>query len=135
MLLIKLSVNYESLCYIIRMEISASDLWKRVDSLRKEPLSVLCRRTGLSYARVKRNRTDCRIPSAEDLLIISQALGTSMEYLLTGENAFPISPEARFVEASDIMRAFVRCCMDDAHLFPSSALVAEQDREEVKHKR
>ena len=58
-----------------------------------------------------------------------------MEYLLTGENVFPISPEAHFVETNDIMRTFVRCCMDDTRLFPSSALAAEQDREEVRNER
>ena len=67
--------------------IRAIDIWNRVDELRKEiPLTDICKKAGIPYARVKRNRTDCRIPSCEDLFAISSELGTTMEYLITGTN-------------------------------------------------
>lgn len=68
-------------------DITAFSLWSRVDREKKEPLSVICKRVDIPYARIKRNRTDCRLPSCVDLFLLSKALDVSMEYLLTGEKS------------------------------------------------
>ena len=74
------------------MDERAYAFWKRVDACnRKTTLLELCRSASLDYNRVKHNRSDCRVPKAEDLLLLAEALNTSIEYLLTGKerDSFP----------------------------------------------
>ena len=111
-------------------EIRAIDIWNRVDELRAGPLTDLCKKIGISYSRIKRNRTDCRIPSAEDLYALAKGLGTSMEFLLTGEEqASPLSPEAQAVEKSPELQALVRAVMRDPNLLRViSAVVTSSEK-------
>lgn len=39
------------------------------------------------------NRTDCRIPKADDLLALASGLNTTIEFLLTGEKKKDAYPE------------------------------------------
>ena len=74
-------------------EIRAIDIWNRIDCLRNVPLTDLCKSIGVPYTRVKRNRTDCRIPSCEDMLALADGLNTTVDYLLTGETKQKNYPE------------------------------------------
>ena len=69
----------------------------------------LCRRSGVDYNRVKHNRSDCRIPKADDLLLLSRGVGRSIEFLLTGEDhqESALPPEARAVMEDDALRTLV----------------------------
>ena len=60
--------------------------WKRFDRLKREPLKDICSRHGIRYDRLLHNRSDCRLPKAEDLFALSNAVGVSVEYLLTGRH-------------------------------------------------
>lgn len=110
------------------MALDALHFWQRIDSLNKETLKDLCEKSKVDYKRVMHNRTDCRIPKAEDLLYLAKSLGSSVEYLLTGENSNTFSPEAQFVETNETMRTLVRYCMNDTRLLPALELVIEQTR-------
>ena len=59
--------------------------WERVDNLNSERLNVFCERAGLDYNKVKHNRSDLRLMNCMETLAIAETLGTTMEYLLTGE--------------------------------------------------
>lgn len=64
----------------------AYEFWKRVDE--KNPYNTVKQLTdlsGIEYSRVKRNRSDERMPSVEDVYKLSSTLNIPMEYLLTGE--------------------------------------------------
>ena len=62
--------------------------WKRFDRLKREPLKDICSRHGIRYDRLLHNRSDCRLPKAEDLFALSNAVGVSVEYLLTGRHPY-----------------------------------------------
>ena len=63
------------------------EYWKRVDGLnRLDSVKELAIQSGLDYVRIVNQRSDCRLPKCEDVLIMAQYLGVSMEYLLTGES-------------------------------------------------
>lgn len=114
-------------------KILASDIWNRVDELKKEPLTTLCEKVGIPYTRVKRNRTDCRVPSCEDLLLISKYLNVSIEYLLTGESLLqPLTPEAQAVENDPDLRALVRAVQRDRTLLSAISAVVKSYEKETK---
>ncbi len=69
--------------------ISPYQFWQRFDELKKESMKDICRKYGIRYDRLLHNRSDCRFPKAEDLLALSEAVGTSAEYLLTGRKGYP----------------------------------------------
>lgn len=64
----------------------AYGFWKRIDE--SNPFATLTRladESGINYQRIKRNRSDIRLPSLEDAYLLSAHTGVSMEYLLTGQ--------------------------------------------------
>ena len=88
------------------MESKAYLFWNRVDSLNKgETLLDMCRRVGLDYNRVKHNRSDCRVPKSEDLILLAEGLNSSIDFLLTGKNQ-PMYPER--------IRIIADACLNDA---------------------
>lgn len=98
--------------------------WKRVDAMRKtNSLSSICNATGIKYSRVKENRSDNRIPCVEDLYLLSNYLGCSIEYLLTGE-ARVVCPEADFVIKNKAARLLIRRIMENPCLLDALAAVA-----------
>lgn len=106
--------------------------WKRVDAMRKtNSLSSICNATGIKYSRVKENRSDNRIPCVEDLYLLSNYLGCSIEYLLTGE-ARVVCPEADFVIKNKAARLLIRRIMENPSLLEALAAVAAlSDRPDV----
>lgn len=100
------------------------DFWKRIDAMRKtSSLSSICNATGIKYSRVKENRSDNRIPCVEDLYLLSNYLGCSIEYLLTGE-ARDVCPEADFVIKNKAARLLIRRIMENPSLLEALAAVA-----------
>ena len=113
------------------MDDKAFRFWQRIDSLNKDgTLLNLCRRSGVDYNRVKHNRSDCRIPKADDLLLLSRGVGRSIEFLLTGEDhqGSALPPEARAVMEDDALRTLVRYCMEDRRLLSAIELIIERAR-------
>lgn len=100
------------------------ELWKRIDVLRGcIPLSQICKETGIKYTRVKKNRSDNRMPGIEDVYTLAHYLGCSMEYLLSGKDN-TASPEADFVMSNESARLLIRRIMDDPRLLDALAAVA-----------
>lgn len=100
------------------------ELWKRIDVLRGcIPLSQICKETGIKYTRVKKNRSDNRMPGIEDVYTLAHYLGCSMEYLLSGKDN-SASPEADFVMSNESARLLIRRIMDDPRLLDALAAVA-----------
>lgn len=65
----------------------ANAFWNRVDMC--NPYKTLKRLTdecGIDYRRVKKNRSDVRLPNTEDVYLLATRAGVSMEFLLTGQN-------------------------------------------------
>ena len=62
--------------------------WRRFDRLKRESLKDICARQGIRYDRLLHNRSDCRLPKAEDLVALGDAVGVSIEYLLTGRHHY-----------------------------------------------
>lgn len=69
------------------MKENAYTFWKRLDESYNGTLKELCLKTGVDYNRVKRNRSDCRLPNLEDAYALSHEIGLSIETLLTGKSA------------------------------------------------
>ena len=77
--------------------------WERVDNLNNGKLNVLCQRAGLDYNKVKHNRSDVRLMNCIETNAIAQALGTTMEYLLTGESS-SVSYSPRVKAVADVLQ-------------------------------
>ena len=100
------------------------ELWKRVDALRKTtPLSQICKETGIRYTRIKKNRSDNRMPGIDDLYMLAGYLGCSMEYLLTGKPE-SLSPEAAYVSQNEAARLLIRRIMNNPSLLDALAALA-----------
>lgn len=70
----------------------AYGFWKRIDE--KNPFPTLIRlveECGIDYRRVKKNRSDSRLPNIEDAYLLASHTGASIEYLLTGKEERIIS--------------------------------------------
>lgn len=68
-------------------EFENSSFWSRVNYLlrmKKKTLTELCKDRSISYNSVNGQRTRESLPKVEQLYAMSQYLGVSMEYLLTG---------------------------------------------------
>ena len=62
--------------------------WKRLDNSNPYPtLKRLTDECGIDYRRVKKNRSDNRLPNLEDAYLFSSTMNVQLEYLLTGKNA------------------------------------------------
>ncbi len=108
------------------MALDALHFWQRIDSLNKETLKDLCEKSKVDYKRVMHNRTDCRIPKAEDLLYLAKSLGSSVEYLLTGEEVKALScKEAQLVDEDPDLQALVRAVSRDRSLLRIISAVIE----------
>lgn len=100
------------------MKENAYYFWKRLDENYKGSLKDLCLKTGVDYNRIKRNRSDCRLPNLQDAYAISHLLGIDIEYLLTGENSTAVySARVKAIadactKASDLELAMVEKILD-----------------------
>ena len=62
------------------------ELWMRIDELRgRMSMRELCERTGLSEPSMQTTRVMGTVPKVNTLYTIAKLLGTTMEYLYTGE--------------------------------------------------
>lgn len=113
---------------------SGYDFWKDIDTNNIfKTVKELAEESGVNYIRIRNQRSDNRIPCAEDLYNLSKALHVTMEYLLTGEDC-KLSPEAQFVESNPEMKTLVRYCMNDGRLLLALQLIVEQARIEGEKK-
>lgn len=111
----------------------AFEFWNRVDLLRKDlQLQDLARMAGISYKTLTNQRVEHRYPKAEDMKNIARVLGTTQEFLMTGENrdrkeerSSTLSPEALAVEKDDRLKALVRACLRDPRLLEIVSAVIE----------
>ena len=66
--------------------VTAKEFWDLVDNNNPyKTVGKLVAITGINYHRMTQQRCDEVIPKVEDLYKISQAIGKSMEFLLTGK--------------------------------------------------
>ena len=73
--------------------------WCHVDEcLRGEKLTDLAKDSGLSYNTVRNQRSQNVLPNGFDILSLANALGVSVEYLLTGKE-----PAPRYARIQDII--------------------------------
>lgn len=111
------------------------EFWKLVDRLNPyRTMSQLAEAAGLNYLNIKQQRTDCRIPKAEDLFKLANALHVSIETLLTGKeekDENPISEEARYVEENPAMKTLVRYCMNDTRLLSAFELIVGETKRDI----
>jgi hypothetical protein len=64
----------------------ADVFWKRVDDLKKDiTMKAIVERAGLEYEVIRVQRTRNRIPRTTEAVALAGALGTTVEYLITGK--------------------------------------------------
>lgn len=84
------------------MSITPKSFWKRVDDalyLSNMTLKRVCSSLGLSYVTIINQKNQYnRIPKTEAVYLIANALGTTVEYLLTGKE-----PTPRYSRIQDII--------------------------------
>lgn len=105
--------------------------WKRVEFASDKPLGVIADSCGIKRSRIYTLRSRGLYPNASECLALSQSLGVSIQYLLTGE-APPLPTglckEAIEVECSKELQCIVRACMRDKSLiFPLLNLMRQRE--------
>ena len=69
---------------------TAMDFWGRVEIAQKEAgitsFKALCQNAGLLYHSIMNNRSQGRLPEITSIASIAKELGTSIDWLLFGEN-------------------------------------------------
>lgn len=107
------------------MEADIYKFWKRVDILRGQvSLKELSEKTGIKYTRIRDGRSLCRSLTVDDAVKISDALGVSVNFLMTGKEDMRLSPEASFVMQNEAARLLIRRVMEDPQLLDALAAVA-----------
>ena len=102
--------------------------WDRINALVEDAgitYKQLCNDCNLNYPTLKNWRYRHLIPSVEELLSITERLGVSMDYIVTGEEAEAFSEEAILVEHDDKLKAVVRACERNPHLLEVIAVTVE----------
>lgn len=95
------------------MKASGKTFWNNVDKLWPASLRRLCDVTGLSYQRMRDQRSSGRLPTLSDAYAISTAVGATIEKLISGMNTsdFPENINAiaeRTLHADDDDIRFIR---------------------------
>ena len=107
------------------MEADIYKFWKRVDILRGQvSLKELSEKTGIKYTRIRDGRSLCRSLTVDDAVKISDALGVSVNFLMTGKEDMRLSPEASFVMQNEAARLLIRRVMENPPLLDALAAVA-----------
>ncbi len=79
-------------------EINATNYWKRIDYLMSNRvIREFCEETGISYNTFRCNHASLRMFNVTETYIIANALGVTVEYLLTGKQPNCYSEELRTV--------------------------------------
>ena len=79
----------------------ARTFWNTVDRIRgNETLKSLCLRTNLNYDSIRNRKTGATysLPRLETACLLADALGTTVEYLMTGDE-----PSSRYARIQDII--------------------------------
>ena len=122
--------------YEIMQLIEPKQFWRRIDDIlyqRDENLKTLCEKTEISYNTLGTQRARCSIPKPEQLLSMAQALGVSMEYLLTGHGKPPICEEAQAVQNDSDLQALVRSIQRDRSLLSTvAAFIRSYENENIR---
>ena len=110
--------------------------WQNIsDELDKRGINnmELADKAGLSYRTITTQRNRHTIPGAEQLLKMAEALGTSMEALLTGssESHRKLTEEARLVDEDPDLQALVRAVSRDRSLLRIISAVIESSEKTV----
>lgn len=107
--------------------------WKRIDSLLgNKTLVRLAEETNLNYGTMKKRRSLDRFPSVEDSYILAKTLGTTVEYLMTGEKDQLICPEAKAVQEDGNLQALVRAVMRDPRLIQIMGTLIESTEQNIR---
>lgn len=97
---------------------SGFEFWKQIDLANAKVYGTaksLADAAGWSYSKMKQQRSDSRIPKAEDVLTLAKALHTTVEYLLTGHAPdvfLPVTPEGM----EDIVEALGCATLDERNM-------------------
>lgn len=107
--------------------------WKRVEFLCDRPLGAIADSCGIKRSRIYTLRSRGLYPNASECLALSTALGTSIQYLLTGE-APPLPKglckEAIEVECSKELQSIIRACLRDRSIvFPLISCIRQREME------
>lgn len=65
----------------------AYHFWKRIDGLREHSLIEIAESTGIDYNLIKTQRSKNRLPKTLEAIAIAKVVNTSVEWLVTGEEA------------------------------------------------
>lgn len=74
-------------------ELNGFYFWENLDRKKgKFTIKNLAEQTGIPYSRLKNQRSDTALPKIEDAYLLAKAIGVSVDYLLTGEEATQTYP-------------------------------------------
>lgn len=103
-----------------------SGFWERVDKLRGSiSLKELADKTEIKYTRIRDGRSLGRVPGINDALKISNALGTNVNYLISGKEDLNLTSEMIYVGNSDTARLLIRYIMNEPILLEHFLAIAE----------
>lgn len=89
--------NWWYICFMTN-KINTTNYWNRIDVLLGDtPSKDFCKQNGLNYYTFIGNRIDSRLCNIRETYIIANALGVTVEYLLTGKQPNCYSEELRTV--------------------------------------
>lgn len=114
------------------------EFWKRIDlEMGDRNLGELAKAIGMNYGTLLNQRSGNRYPKRDDVQRMADYLGTSVNYLMTGEKHVDtkLCDEAEYVQQHPEARALIRAIMEDpALLYPLSALINRNapERKEMK---
>ena len=109
--------------------------WKNVDSvLKSEKLISVASKAGINYRTLKNQRSSVRLPNLEDAFRLSNALGVSLEYLLTGQDPYQLSAEAKAVNEDPELQAVVRAMARDRRLLHVISAVVESSERTMERR-
>lgn len=112
-------------------EEKAYAFWRRVDALRKGTLQELADVMQIREQSLRVMRSRCSMPRALAVKALAEYLGTTSNYLLTGEDGAeePTTsreiPEVEYVRKNPEARALIRAVMNNSALLSAFTLVIE----------
>lgn len=116
-------------------EDNAYAFWQRVDELRTGTLQDIADVIGIKEQSVRMMRSRCAMPRALAVKALAEYLGTTSNYLLTGEKgteepAAPKElPEVEYVKNSPEARALIRAVMRNPRLLEALAVIIDSEEQ------
>lgn len=107
--------------------------WKNLDIvLGNKTLKTLSEEANVVYCTMKNQRSANRYPTVDDSYRMAKALGTTVEYLLTGESEQLACPEAKAVQEDGNLQALVRAVMRDPRLIQIMGTLIESTERNIR---